>query len=66
MWTFIGDGEPLAGIGPGPLTDEEFEARVEQYEARYSEDQRGAVQASGLYQHEGASPAGPADADEEV
>ena len=42
--------EPLVGIGEGPFTDEEFAARLERYEAQFTDDQRGAVLRSGMYE----------------
>ncbi|HYD83783.1 MAG TPA: hypothetical protein VEA63_07010 [Opitutus sp.] len=49
-WKFKGEGLPLPGIGAGPFTDEEFEIAVSVYEAQFSDDQKGAVKASGLYE----------------
>lgn len=64
MWVFTGqrkyidDGtehlipvEPMAGLGPGPLTDAEFEAAVARLEAQHDDEERGAIVASGIYQH---------------
>lgn len=42
--------EPLTGIGPGPFSDMQFAALVEAYESQFTEEQRGAVLASGLYE----------------
>lgn len=49
MWQFVGNGEPLVGIGAGPIEDAEFDARVTKYEAQFSAEQAGCVKASGLY-----------------
>lgn len=52
MWIFASTTqEALPGIGYEPLTDAEFEAAVERYEAQFDAAQRGAVKRSGLYRH---------------
>lgn len=56
MWTCTTNVEPLTGIGPGPLSDEEFDERVAAYEARFDAAQAGAVKRSGLYQHTNDKP----------
>lgn len=49
-WVFVGTEQgPLTGIGPDPLTEDEFAARVAVYEAQF-EAGRGSVARSGLYE----------------
>lgn len=49
-WKFVGNCEPLPGIGYGPLTDAEFEEKAAAYEAQFP-GQEGAVKRSKLYEH---------------
>lgn len=60
MWKFVGDEkglEPIPGI-PTEASDEEFEAAVKKYEARYGREGKGSIERSGLYRRYGPKPEG--------
>ena len=63
-WNVDPRWEPIPGIGPGPLTDEEFEARVKVLTERDGSDPE-AYRTSGVYVSEGVDDA-PAEAEEAV
>ncbi len=63
-WNVAAGKEPIPGIGPGPLTDEEFEARVKVLTERDGSDPE-AYRTSGVYVNEGASEPDVAPENEE-
>lgn len=53
MWRFVGQEQgklPIPGL-PLEASDDDFEAAVERYEARFGPEGKGAVKRSGLYRH---------------
>jgi diketogulonate reductase-like aldo/keto reductase len=47
-YVFVGDGQPIPGIGYGPMTEKEYRERVDAYEAQFV-DGKGSVAAAKLY-----------------
>ncbi len=62
-WNVAAGWEPIPGIGPGPLTDEEFEARVKVLTERDGSDPE-AYRTSGVYVSEG-EPDAPTEDEED-
>ena len=62
MWNVAPGKEPIPGIGPGPLTDDEFEQRAQKIAERNGCDPE-AYSASGAYVREG-EPEAPAEDEE--